>query len=178
MNKGLVIAGVTAGVVLCAAAGFCADKKAPLETVQKVELGKYLGLWYEIARFPTWFQKAGSSATAEYSLREDGKINVLNTSYFADGKTEKAKGKAWVADKNTNAKLKVSFFWPFAGDYWVIQLGEKYDYAVVGHPGRNYLWILCRTPQMDAALYDRVIEKLKEQGYDTNKIFKDPPVKK
>ena len=177
VTKFLIVCAVAAGVILCAAAGFCADK-APLETVPKVELDKYLGLWYEIGRFPTWFQKAGSSATAEYSLNKNGAIKVLNTSYFANGKTESAKGKAWVVDKNTNAKLKVSFFWPFAGDYWVIQLGKNYEYAVVGHPGRNYLWILSRTPAMDDTVYNKTIEKLKEQGYDTNKIFRDPPIKK
>jgi len=90
-----------------------------------------------------------------------------------DGPVRTAKGAARVVDKKTNAKLKVTFFWPFYGDYWIIDLGDSYEYAVVGHPGRNYLWILSRTPFMDGALYDRIVERLqKEQAYDTAKLIK------
>jgi apolipoprotein D and lipocalin family protein len=75
-------------------------------------------------------------------------------------------------DKNTNAKLKVSFFWPFWGDYWIIDLGRDYEYAVVGHPGRKYLWILSRTPSMEPAAYEGVLERLRVQGYDTSRLVR------
>jgi apolipoprotein D and lipocalin family protein len=79
-----------------------------------------------------------------------------------------ARGKAWVVDKSTNAKLKVSFFWPFRGDYWIIELGKDYEYAVVSSPNRKYLWILSRTPKMDEALYARIVEGLRERGFDVS----------
>ena len=75
-------------------------------------------------------------------------------------------------DRKTNAKLKVRFFWPFSGDYWIIDIGENYQYAVVGHPKRNYLWILSRTPQMDPAVYDGILERLRKQQYDLNRLRK------
>jgi apolipoprotein D and lipocalin family protein len=96
---------------------------------------------------------------------------VLNQS-IKDGKMKQAKGKAKVVDKNSNAKLKVTFFWPFYGDYWIIKLGNNYDYAVVGTPNRKYLWILSRTPQMDDELYSQLIEYAKSKGFDVNKLIK------
>jgi apolipoprotein D and lipocalin family protein len=90
----------------------------------------------------------------------------------ASGKLRSAKGKAWVVDKQSNAKLKVSFFWPFAGDYWVIDLGENYEYAVVGHPDRKYLWVLSRTPEMDENVYQAILDRLQKQEYDTSKLFR------
>jgi len=123
----------------------------PLQVVSYVDLKKYIGTWYEIARFPNRFQEGCVRTSATYTLLQGGKIGVLNQCRKGtlDGEISSAKGKAWVVDKGTNAKLKVSFFWPFSGDYWIIDLGENYDYAVVGHPGRIYLWILCRKPEMD-----------------------------
>jgi apolipoprotein D and lipocalin family protein len=88
------------------------------------------------------------------------------------GEISSAKGKARVVDTETNAKLKVSFFWPFSGDYWIIDLGEKYDYAVIGHPTRKYLWILSRTPQMDENLYRQILLRLAKQSYDTGKLIR------
>jgi len=79
-----------------------------------------------------------------------------------------------VVDKQSNAKLKVSFFWPFSGDYWVIDLGENYEYAVIGHPGRKYLWILSRTPEMDENVYNEILDRLEKQDYDTTKLFTSP----
>jgi apolipoprotein D and lipocalin family protein len=83
-----------------------------------------------------------------------------------------------VVDPKTNAKLKVSFFWPFSGDYWIIDLGEAYDYAVVGHPKRKYLWILSRRPEMDESLYNRIMEKLRSQFYDVSRLMKTPQAQK
>jgi apolipoprotein D and lipocalin family protein len=96
---------------------------------------------------------------------------VLNQS-IKNGKMKQVKGKAKVVDKNSNAKLKVTFFWPFYGDYWIIKLGTDYDYSVVGTPNRKYLWILSRTPQMDYKLYSQLIEYAKSEGFDVNKLIK------
>jgi apolipoprotein D and lipocalin family protein len=83
-----------------------------------------------------------------------------------------AKGTAKVVDKKTNAKLKVTFFWPFYGHYWIIGLGENYEYAVVGHPDRKYLWVLSRTPEMEETLYNEILGRIKQQGYDVSKLMK------
>ena len=146
----------------------------PLETVNYVDLGRYTGKWYEIARYEHRFQKGCVGSKATYSLRDDGKICVVNECYDKSfsGKLRSVKGKAWVVDKETNARLKVSFFWPFAGDYWIIDLGENYEYAVVGHPGRKYLWILSRTPEMDENTYNEILTRLENQDYDTTKLLK------
>jgi apolipoprotein D and lipocalin family protein len=146
----------------------------PLEVVPQVDIPRYLGTWYEIATIPQRFQKGCVGVTAHYSLRSDGDIDVVNVCRQGtlDGKERSVRGKAWVVDRTTSAKLKVRFFWPFAGDYWIIELDPDYRWAVVGHPGRNYYWILSRTPQMDPALYDELIRRAAAKGYDTSKIKK------
>jgi apolipoprotein D and lipocalin family protein len=142
-----------------------------LEVVPHVELEKYLGKWYEIAHLPAKFQEGCNETTATYTLLKDGSISVLNQC-TKHGKMKQAKGKAKVVDKNSNAKLKVTFFWPFYGDYWIIKLGNDYDYSVVGTPNRKYLWILSRTPQMDEKLYSQLVEYAKSKGFDVNKLIK------
>ena len=142
-----------------------------LEVVPHVDLKKYLGKWYEIARLPARFEEGCSDITATYSLSDDGTISVLNECK-RNGKVKRAKGKAKVVDKNTGAKLKVTFFWPFYGDYWIINLGSDYDYAVVGTPNRKYLWILSRTPQMDDKLFSQLIELVKSKGFDVGSLIK------
>jgi apolipoprotein D and lipocalin family protein len=146
----------------------------PLKTVPYVDLGRYTGVWYEIARYPNSFQEGCVGSRATYTLRDDGNISVLNECYDKafDGKLRSAKGKAWVTDKETNAKLKVSFFWIFAGDYWIIDLGKDYEYAVVGHPKRKYLWILSRTKEMDAVVYEGILSRLQEKEYDTSRLMR------
>ena len=145
-----------------------------LETVAFVDLGRYVGQWYEIARYHHRFQEGCVGSKATYTLREDGKISVINECYDKSfsGKLRSVKGKAWVVDKETNARLKVSFFWPFAGDYWIIDLGRNYEYAVIGHPNRKYLWILSRTPDMDDEVYQAILTRLQKQEYDTTKLIK------
>jgi len=142
-----------------------------LEVVPHVELERYLGKWYEIARLPFRFEDDCTDITATYSLSKNGNISVLNEC-LKSGKLKQAKGKAKVVDKNTRAKLKVTFFWPFSADYWIIDLGKEYDYAVVGTPNRKYLWILSRTPQMDGELFSRIIESVKSKGFDVSKLIK------
>lgn len=144
----------------------------PLETVAHVDLARYVGTWYEIASFPQRFQKGCTGTVATYTIRPDGAIAVLNrcSRDSLTGKVTTAKGKARVVDTTTNAKLKVTFFWPFWGDYWIIDLGREYEFAVVGHPNRKYLWILSRTPSMPTDVYDGIIGRLQAQGYDTARL--------
>lgn len=144
------------------------------EVMPHVDIERYLGTWYEIARYPNRFEKQCVAVTADYSLRDDGKIRVVNACRKGglDGPIKSIEGKAWVVDRETNAKLKVQFFWPFRGAYWIIDLGKDYDYAVVGHPNRKYLWILSRTPQMEPALYRVIVDRLAEQGYDPARLQK------
>jgi apolipoprotein D and lipocalin family protein len=144
----------------------------PLQTVAHVDLGRYVGTWYEIASFPQSFQRGCVATTATYTIRADGDIDVLNRCRkdALDGKEKSALGRARVVDRATNAKLEVSFFRPFWGDYWIVDLGTDYDYAVVGHPGRDYLWILGRAPTMPETTYEGILARLKAQGYDTSRL--------
>jgi apolipoprotein D and lipocalin family protein len=162
------------GLIVSAGRLAAAEKAPPLRTVDRVDLNRYMGKWYEIASFPQWFQKNCVASRATYTLRKDGKVEVLNQcrDKTPEGKLKEAKGKAWVVDPKSNSKLKVRFFWPFSGDYWVIDLASDYQYAVVGHPNRKYLWILSRSPRMDSAVYDQIIERLKEQRYDVSLLKK------
>lgn len=145
-----------------------------LKTVPHVELPRYLGTWYEIASFPQDYQRGCTATTATYTLRDDGPIDVLNRCRLdsPQGKEKTAHGRARVVDKATNAKLEVSFFRPFWGDYWIIELGPDYSYAVVGHPERDYLWILSRTPTMSAERYQSILGRLQEQGYETSRLVR------
>ena len=144
----------------------------PLTVVDAVDLNRYLGKWYEIASYPAWFQKDCTASTAEYSLLADGKIQVVNRCRKGslDGPLKESKGKAEVVDTITNAKLKVWFFWPFKGNYWIINLDKDYQWVVVGEPSRKYLWVLSRTPKMDEALYRQITEVLPQKGYDPGKL--------
>lgn len=147
----------------------------PLATVSSVDLKRYMGKWYEIARYPNRFQrKCTGDVTANYALRADGKVEVLNSCQENEGRINSAKGTAKVADAQTNAKLKVTFFWPFYGNYWIIDLAPDYSYAVVGEPKRDHLWILSRTPHMDDNLYQQILAKIQVAGYDPAKLVKTP----
>lgn len=147
--------------------------KDELEVVPSVDLLRYVGQWYEIARLPNRFEKkCVDSVTANYSLRADGKIEVVNRCRKANGQYITAKGKAKIVDKRTNAKLKVSFFWPFYGDYWILDLGPNYEYSVVGDPSRDYLWILSRSPQIDETLYQQLLAKMAARGFQTERMIR------
>lgn len=148
------------------------DRNDKPEPVEFVDLERYAGLWYEIAKIPNRFQKKCSGgATALYTLREDGKIDVVNRCNDKNGKTIEAKGLAKVVDKISNARLKVSFvkflgFRMFWGDYWVLGLGDEYEYAIVGTPNRKYGWILSRQPSLPQDVIHRLFQELRQQGYD------------
>jgi apolipoprotein D and lipocalin family protein len=146
----------------------------PLETVPQVDLARYVGTWYEIASYPQRFQEGCTGTTATYTLRSDGEIDVLNKCRKGDldGPEDVAEGRARVVDRETRAKLEVSFFSLFWGDYWIIDLGPEYEYAVVGHPSRDYLWILSRTPTLDDNAYDSILSRLEEKGYPLEPLRK------
>lgn len=145
-----------------------------LETVPFVDLNKYAGKWYEIASFPQRFQKGCHCTTAEYTISNKGFVIVENTCNRGsiNGKQSYIKGKAFVTKNSGNAKLKVQFFWPFRGKYWIIDLADDYSYAVVGHPNRKYLWILSRTPIMDEMIYQNILQRVKQKGFDLSKLQK------
>ncbi len=146
----------------------------PLQTVAKVDVARYLGRWYEIARLPNRFQKGCAGSTADYALREDGEISVINSCRNVhDGSLEQVTGRAWIVDTASNARLKVTFFWPFRGDYWIIELGKEYEYAVVGTPSRKYLWILSRTASMDEGLYAAILQRAAQQGFDAGAVIRE-----
>ncbi len=144
-----------------------------LQTVEKVDLDSYLGTWYEIARLPNGFEKGLECVTANYSLKENGKIEVLNKGYSKEkkGGFDTAKGTAWVPDQDYPGRLKVTFFWPFSGDYYIIALDEAYTYALVGDPSRAYLWVLSRTKEIDMEIYSRLIEIAEELGFKTEDVL-------
>jgi apolipoprotein D and lipocalin family protein len=152
---------------------------ADLETVPRVDLERYQGKWYEIARLPNRFQRDCEGATAEYGLREDGKISVLNTCYAAEGEVRSIRGSAKPVDE-TNARLVVRFdgfffklfSWLIKANYWVLELDPDYRYAVVGTPDRKYLWVLSREPQMDEALYVELLGKAEGQGFDVGRMLR------
>lgn len=170
MKKELIAGAAVLGVASIAALAVRAQNR-PLQTVQFVELDKYLGKWYEIAAFPQRFQKGCSLTSAVYSKNDDGSIRVTN-SCMKEGKLKTIEGKAKVVDKSTNAKLSVQFFWPFKGKYWIIGLGHDYSYALVGHPNREYLWILGRKPVMDNQTYNHLVTLAANKGFDVRKLVK------
>ena len=143
-------------------------------TVKELDLNRYLGTWYEIARFPHSFEKNMVGVTATYSLREDGKIKVLNQGYknTLDGELSVAEGKTKIPNKAEPGKLKVSFFWIFYGDYNVLELDENYQYVMIGSSTDKYFWILNRTPQMSPETYEMLLEKARKRGYKLDKLVK------
>jgi apolipoprotein D and lipocalin family protein len=154
---------------------FAEKVEAGGETVDFVDLSRYTGNWYEIARYPNRFQKkCVGNTTANYSFKPNGDIQVVNRCKKADGSYMDAVGKAKVVDRKTNAKLKVSFFWIFYGAYWIIDLDPNYQYAVVGHPDKTYCWILSRTPRLSEGTYSEILQRLEAKGYDTKKLIRTP----
>ena len=147
-----------------------------LSVVPSVDLNKYAGIWYEIARLPFYFESKLKCITATYSLREDGRITVLNKGHYISNpeKINTAKGVAWVPDKTNPAKLKVQFFWPFKGDYWIMELDKDYKYVLIGEPLYKYLWILAREKKLDEATLQMLFKKATDAGYNlTNLIITD-----
>ena len=142
-----------------------------ISTVKELDLNRYLGTWYEIARFDHRFERGLVGVTATYSMREDGKIKVLNQGYenTLDGKLNTAEGKAKLTSEP--GKLKVSFFWIFYADYFVMELDENYQWALIGSSSDKYLWILSRTPKLESNVKNLILHKAAKRGYDTSKLI-------
>jgi apolipoprotein D and lipocalin family protein len=151
----------------------CASVPAPI-TVDSVDLGRYSGDWYEIESFPSWFQSGCAATKARYTPQADGTVEVINACQRR-GRTYSIEGTARVVPGSNNSKLKVRFFGPFEGDYWIIELDPAYRWAAVGSPNRKYLWILSRTPQIDPALLGRIRARLAAQGFDISRLRSTPP---
>lgn len=147
--------------------------------VKELNIDKYLGSWYEIARFDHSFERGLVGVTANYSLRNDGKIKVINRGFknTLDGTISEAIGKAKIPNQKEPSMLKVSFFWFFYADYFVLELDNNYQWAIIGSSSDKYLWFLARTPQIDDKLYNKFIEIVKSRGYDVTKLIKVEQVK-
>ena len=144
-----------------------------LPTVDKVDLSKYTGVWYEIARLPNNFEEGLECVTATYTLKKNGKIQVLNKGYSArKGKYKTAKGTALVPEPAYPGRLKVTFFWPFYGNYYIMALDEDYQYALVGDPSRKYLWVLARSKSLDEPIYRELLDHAKNMGFDTDRVLR------
>lgn len=162
-------------ILLLAATVFCScTSLPPPATVDRVDLARYSGDWYEIEAFPTWFQRGCAASKANYQPLPDGRIRVVN-SCVRKGRPASIEGTARVIPGSNNAKLKVRFFGPFEGDYWILDLDPSYRWVAVGHPNRKYLWILSRTKNLDPATLSRIRARLAKQGYDVNRLQKTPP---
>lgn len=170
MRKLIVLA------VLLVAACAAPDPRPPVQTVAAVDLARYAGTWFEIARYPTSFQDSATrrceAVTATYAPRPDGTLSVVNRcrNALAGGEPIEATGSAYAVAGSGNARLRVTFFWPFYGDYWVIGLDPDYRWAVVGAPDREYLWILSRTPVMQAGDYAEARARAAAQGFDLARL--------
>jgi len=150
----------------------CTSAPKGIEPVQEFELSKYLGTWYEIARLDHSFERGLSNVTAEYSLRKDGGVRVINRGYSAEeGKWEQAEGKAYFVEDSDTGHLKVSFFGPFYGAYVVFNLDEDYQQSFVSGPDRSYLWFLSRTPTVSEADKQRFIQAARAKGFDTDELI-------
>ena len=157
----------------------------PLQTVTSVDLTRYAGTWYEIARLPMWFQRDCVASQANYTLLENGNVGVKNQCLTTSGDQKQAQGVAIVVDANTNAKLYVAFDnwaaklfsgWgsaPTEGNYWILYLDPDYRTALVGTPDREYLWVLSRTPTLDKATYEKLVSLGKQMGYLTANLIQD-----
>jgi apolipoprotein D and lipocalin family protein len=163
---------ITAILSACASQAVYRSSTLPLKAHSSVELNRYLGKWYEIYRVPNRFEDADCrTVTAEYSLRPDGRIKVLNTCFKNDKKNE-AVGVANIVEGSNNAKLKVSFFRPFYGDYWILDLAADYSWVLVGEPSDKYFWILARDKTLNPTLESELLEKAEKLGYNRKDFIK------
>jgi apolipoprotein D and lipocalin family protein len=179
----LLAVAVLAGCASAPPGAALAQAVPPLRTVPQVDVARYMGTWHEIARYPFGIQdrRCARDTTANYALRDAGRISVVNRCVQADGSVFLAEGVAWVRDPVSNARLEVSFLpawlrWlPIGrGDYWVIDLAPDYSWVVIGEPQRRYLWILARTPTLPAATYQSIVGRLPAQGYDPARLVPSP----
>jgi apolipoprotein D and lipocalin family protein len=166
----ILLAGAAIALTACATfqRGPVGNRSVP-QPARPVDLNRYAGLWYEIARYEAGFQRDCEGVTATYGLRDDGLVSVVNTCRQdgLNGDVRSAEGKAKVVEGSENAKLKVSFFGPFyVGDYWVLDRAEDYSWSIVGEPSGRYLWLLSRSPQPSPQVREAIMSRARELGYD------------
>ncbi len=142
------------------------------DPAKAVDLQRYLGRWYEIARYEQRFERGCHDVTADYALLPSGSISVVNRCRKPGGKISEARGRARVVDRATSAKLKVSFFGPFWGDYWILDHADDYSWSIVGEPSGRYLWILARAPRPPETLVRKLIQRTESMGYDTSMLLR------
>ncbi|MDH4109251.1 MAG: lipocalin family protein [Gammaproteobacteria bacterium] len=161
------------GVPVALLLGACTGIPDGVDVVGGFELDRYLGTWYEVARLDHSFERGLSRVTAEYSLREDGGVRVVNRGFdAAEGGWDEAEGKAYFIDAADIGRLKVSFFGPFYGAYNIVELDrDGYRYAMVAGPDRSYLWILARSPGLDQATLDRLVSQATRLGFPTDELI-------
>ncbi|MDN3646353.1 lipocalin family protein [Pontixanthobacter aestiaquae] len=165
---------IIAAIAVAIATSGCVGKPGPVGNIavpqpaKSVDTSKYLGRWYEYGRYEAPFQKGCEAVTADYSLREDGKIKVVNScrKRSVENDADQSTGRAKIVEGSDGAKLKVSFFGPFYGDYWVLDRGEAYEWSIVGEPSGRYLWMLTREAKPDAKLQAKLKSRVVELGYD------------
>lgn len=176
---------ITTSLLLACVAAVTVGAQTPpykLRPVAGIDLDRYAGRWYEIAKYPNRFQKqCVGNTTANYSLKSNGRLEVINECLKKDGTPDRAVGEAKIADKNNNAKLKVRFapsilsLLPFVwGDYWVVEIADDYSYSVIGEPKREYFWILARKPEMDAATFQAILRRAESMGFKPGRVEKTP----
>jgi len=169
MKPAICLVAMLAGAFLAAC-----TSPAPLPTVAAVDLGRYYGTWYEIARLPNRFQSMCVSDTRATYRPDGNRVSVLNQCRTADGSFEQASGIARLVEGSHGAKLRVSFFRPFYGDYWILELDPDYRWVLVGEPGRRYAWILAREPKLDEATLERLLARAAALGFDPQAFLRTP----
>jgi apolipoprotein D and lipocalin family protein len=163
---------ITVSLILILLTG-CISVPDGISVIDNFELNRYMGKWYEIARLENHLEKGLSHVSAEYSINEDGSVKVLNSGYDAETvHQEQIEGKAYFVNSPQQGQLKVSFFGPFYASYNIIELDKQhYNYAMITGPDLEYLWILSRTPQLDKAVQDKLLEKAKHFGFATDQLI-------
>jgi len=172
-----IILALTIAALIISGCSTTGEKSANRPTVARMDIDRYLGTWYEIARFDHRFERDLVGVTATYELRSDGRIDVLNAGFKGslDGKRKTARGVARIPDSARPGRLQVTFFLWFWADYLILELdAENYQYALVGSAGDDYLWILSRSPQMDDATYQMLLHRARELGYDISRLIEVP----
>lgn len=160
-------------ILVCAAVflSACRSLFSNVKTARNVDIKKYMGLWHEIARFDTSFQKGKRNSQAFYKLNPDGTVSITNSAVDKNGRKVSASARGYAPDGKDFSKLRISFFRPFYADYFILELDENYQWAIVGGSGKKYLWILSRTPQMDEETLNKALELVKKRGYDASKLL-------
>lgn len=150
----------------------CSTSFLALDAVEEFDINKYMGKWYEIARLPNTLEEGMEENTVSYSFADDGSILVVNEGRLTEDKSKikQVRGKAWVPDPHQPAKLKVSFFWPFAGDYWVLKVDKDYTYSLMGEPSGEYLWILSRESTLDSSIIRELKDYAGRLGFPVKKM--------